>query len=98
MGSKPVLDAPFNKLFVAYEQCLVHDITLDTSVTDPGRTPILPCGFNSQDTDMCTVIDITAHDLLTAKQKRMAMAATTEASTDQTCSLGLVLNNQMNEN
>ena len=96
MGSKPVFDTAYNNLFVVYGQFLVHDITLATPVSDSGRTPISSCTCNSQDTNMCVVIDIASNDPFMSGQKCMAVPATAEAFSDQICSLGV--KDQMNGN
>jgi len=96
MGSKPIFDVTFNSLFVHYGQFIVHDFTLATPVTDSGRTPITSCSCNSQDFNMCLVVDIAANDPFMAGQKCLAAPATAQAFTDQICSLGV--KDQMNGN
>lgn len=96
MGSRPNFDVSINNLWVTYGQFLVHDVTLSTPVTDSGRTPISSCSCNSLDTDMCTIIDIAANDPFMSGQKCMAIPATAQAFSDQTCTLGA--KEQMNAN
>lgn len=96
MGSRPNFDVSINNLWVTYGQFLVHDMTLSTPVADSGRTPITSCSCNSQDTDMCTIIDVAANDPFMSGQKCMAIPATAQAFSDQVCALGV--KEQMNAN
>ncbi|CAF1250679.1 unnamed protein product [Adineta ricciae] len=89
MGSKPHFDPVINNLWVTYGQFLVHDITFAAPVTDSGRTPISSCGCDSQDTDMCSVIEIAANDPFMAGQKCLAVPATAQAFPNQICSLSV---------
>ena len=96
MGSEPVFDQSYNNMFVTYGQFLIHDITLATPVTDSGRTPITSCSCSSQDSSMCTVIEISPNDPVMAGQRCMSIPATAEAFSDQTCALGV--KDQLNGN
>ncbi|CAF1039310.1 unnamed protein product [Adineta ricciae] len=96
MGSKPVFDTSYNNFFVAYGQFIMHDIILSLPVTDSGSTPISSCSCESQDSDMCTVVDVAPNDPFMAGQQCMATPATAQAFSDQVCSLGV--KEQMNAN
>ena len=96
MDSKPKFDSRINNLWVTYGQFLIHDLTLSTPVSDSGRTPITSCSCDSKDTDMCTVLDVSANDPFMSGQKCMAIPATSQAFADQICALGV--KEQMNGN
>jgi hypothetical protein len=96
MKSDPFYDIAINHHWVIYGQFMSHDITMSLPLSDSGRKSKGSCPCYSRDDDLCNIIPVSPNDPYLIEQQCINTTTTTQAFTNQQCSLGI--KEQMNGN